>query len=152
MNAQVNENKIEVLVFKRTEGNAEYTEIYSWVDNRDPSTFEAYKADVANQGYKGLQFMSWDEYNAIASQENLKRYNLNKPVEISGADFADKLNILTPVNWVRNDTYSIFMLSECLTGNIFSFYVEVRSTNRCFEVNAERGTSYSDLFKWCSEA
>lgn len=158
MNTQLNTEatataeKIELLAYRSEVDGKSYIGVYNWVDLKDPETLEAYKAEIASKGYTGLEYMSWDQYSAIEAQENLARYNVNKPVAISSERYDEMLNVLPPERWQRGETVDIFMCCEGITGRLYSFYVRLKSSKQYFEVNADVGVSYSDLTKWCLEA
>lgn len=76
----------------------------------------------------GFEAVTWEEFR----KRERKRWLDTEAKEITLKEFDDALNCLPPVNWVRNERYSMFHISEATSGSFHGQYLYNRETGKCY--------------------
>jgi hypothetical protein len=145
--------KLEALVYVDSAYTPPRTVNYAYIGGNTEEEIKQKINALVAEGCDGVRALTWAEYEAVDLAESMVRYNVNQATIIDAETFNDRLNVLPPCRWNAGYDFESFYVSECITGNIYSFYVRIKmGENHYFEVNADRGITDSELSKICLEA
>ena len=67
----------------------------------------------------GFEAITLDEYD----KRQRAKYLGKKPKEVTEKEFYEMLDVLPPLEWYRNDRYSMFCVGECTTMTYYAQYL-----------------------------
>lgn len=76
----------------------------------------------------GFEVITPEEYR----NRERKRWLSTEAEESTAEDFNYALNVLPPLNWIRNDRYSMFHVGECYTMSFYRQYLYDRETKKYY--------------------
>ena len=129
-----------------------YTFLQLADDNTVVSSFkqslESLIADMeSSKEYTDIQIMAYSDF-AVKEAESMKEhYKVGTPKQVSKARFWEMLEMLPPQNWVRLNGAEGFRFAECLTGDLYSYFLRIGENY--FEMVNHSGSDYSTMLQAC---
>lgn len=151
----VEAKKLEALCYEDKDSKGRTRTIYfSYIGDESQEVIDLKIAKLEAEGHANVRALTWSEYTAIDAEESKIRYNVNVPSVIDRDRFWELLEVLPPCRWERYQDFEAFYVSECITGNLYTFCVRIGNGQNAqyFEIVAESNINYTTLRQLCLEA
>ena len=81
----------------------------------------------------GFEAVTWEEYE----KRQREKYLSDEPKEITSEEYDYFLNVLPPMEWIRNERYSMFFVSECYTMTYYRQCLYDKETGKYYSTLAD---------------
>lgn len=81
----------------------------------------------------GFDAVTWEEYE----KRQRTKYLSDDPKEITSEEYEDYLNVLPPMEWIMNERYSMFFVSECYTMTYYRQCLYDKETGKYYSTLAD---------------
>jgi hypothetical protein len=126
-----NEDEVEKSIERAKEFYAKDVELYEHHLIYYPNMKEHWERELSRCKSilaAGFEAITFEEYENRMREKYLSK----TPTEITEEEFDEALNVLPPLNWVRNEKFSMFFVSEALTLSFYSQYLYDKTSRKYY--------------------